>query len=528
MMLGKRDRAVVRGFEHRLFIQARGVQAFMAKKASEITQGIIGKIKGLSWKDAKTRRNIIILGSAILLVAAAGIGYSFWHAKQVSAASGSTDSYQTTLARTGTLTISASGSGTLAGGNSTNLAFPMAGTVKKLYVTMGQQVEEGQMLAELEDTRLLEATVTEAEGNLAAAKKSLQDVLDSSTGNLASAQLALVTAQLDANTAKNQVLTWVSHRGSDSMIETAESNLAVAKNQLDKAQDLYDDWKKAKPTDDNYIQALSQLTSAKTAYAQALATLNYLENKPSSLEVQQNDAEYAIAQAAVTKAEADLKFLQDNSGVNPADKAAAEGAVVQAQVALETAQKNLDNATLKAPFAGTILSIAAKEGQAVTTDTFITIADLQHPDISFSYDETDMDKVAVGNTADVVFDALPDLAFTATVTSVSPTLYSTGGYSVLTGIATLDDSNVTSTTKFVEGMTASVEVINAEAQNAVLLPVEAIHDIGDGEYAVFVVGEDGKLILTVVEVGLNDGTYAEIKSGITAGQTVTTGVMETQ
>jgi multidrug efflux pump subunit AcrA (membrane-fusion protein) len=92
----------------------------------------------------------------------------------------------------------------------------------------------------------------------------------------------------------------------------------------------------------------------------------------------------------------------------------------------------------------------------------------------------------------------------------------------------LDDSNVTSTTKFVEGMTASVEVINAEAQNAVLLPVEAIHDIGDGEYAVFVVGEDGKLILTVVEVGLNDGTYAEIKSGITAGQTVTTGVMETQ
>ncbi len=57
----------------------------MAKKAIEITQGIIGKIKGISWKDAKTRRNIIILGSAILLVAAAGIGYSFWHAKQVSA-----------------------------------------------------------------------------------------------------------------------------------------------------------------------------------------------------------------------------------------------------------------------------------------------------------------------------------------------------------------------------------------------------------------------------------------------------------
>ncbi len=148
--------------------------------------------------------------------------------------------------------------------------------------------------------------------------------------------------------------------------------------------------------------------------------------------------------------------------------------------------------------------------------------------LNFSYDETDLDKVAVGDKAQVVFDAVPDSTYDATVTSVSPSLTSSQGYSVLTGIARLENMEANSTQKFVEGMTASVEVISAEAQDVVLVPVEALHDIGDGEYAVFVVDEDGNLKLTVVEVGLNDGTYAEIKSSLTAGQLVSTGVMETQ
>lgn len=486
----------------------------------------IGKMRKIDWKNARIRRNIILAGIAILLVIGAAAGYFFWKTGSASADSGDAAGYQTTIARLGTLTISASGSGTLVGGNSTNLAFPIAGTVKKLYVTVGEQVEEGQVLAELDDTRLLEAAVTQAEGNLAAAQKSLQDVLVSGPANLAEAQLALIKAQEDLNSARNLVLTWVSHRGSDENVDLAYASLQVAKNQLKKAEDNYEDYKNFSWTSDKYIQALNQLSSAKTAYQQALTNYNYLEGKPSELEVGENDAELAIAEAAVTRAEANLKFLQENDGVNPAEKAAAESAVVAAQVALEKAQEDLENATLKAPFAGTLLSIAAKEGQEVSIDPFITLADLQHPDISFSYDETDLDKVAVGNTVDVTFDAIPGSTFTATVTSVSPTLNSQMGYSVLTGVATLDDKNPTA--KFVEGMTASVEVISAEAQNAVLLPVEAIHDIGDGDYAVFVEGEDGTLTLVVVEVGLNDGTYAEIKSGVTAGQKVSTGMLETQ
>jgi HlyD family secretion protein len=496
----------------------------MKRFASSTTQNP----RNMSWKDKGARRAVFITGAVVILLLAAGTGFFIFRRTQTDKAATTNDTYQTATARRGTLTISASGSGSLVGGNSTSLAFPIAGVVKKLHVNTGEEVKAGQVLAELEDTRTLIAAVTEAEGKLAAAQKAKDDLLASADGNLAAARLALVTAQINLNDAKNKVLTWVSHRGSDSMIDSADSALAMAKLNLDKAQEFFDRFKSKALTDPDRVEALSRLVSAQTAYNQAKYTLDYLESKPTNLEVQKNDQNLAIAQAAVTKAESDLKFLEDNKGINPADLGTAESNLALAQVALKKARENLANATLRAPFDGTVLSIAGKEGDSVSTDTYIVVADLQHPDIDFSYDETDMDKVAVGNSAQVVFDAIPDNTYKATVTSVSPSLASQGGYSVLTGIAKLESLNTSSIHKFVEGMTASIEVINAESKDAILVPVEAIHNIGDGQYAVFVVGNDGSLTLTVVEVGLNDGTYAEIKSGLIAGQTISTGVMETQ
>jgi len=73
---------------------------------------------------------------------------------------------------------------------------------------------------------------------------------------------------------------------------------------------------------------------------------------------------------------------------------------------------------------------------------------------------------------------------------------------------------------------ASVDVIAAQAKNAILVPVEALHEISTGQYAVFVM-KNGTPTLTMVEVGLQDGTFAEIKSGLEAGEVVTTGIVET-
>jgi multidrug efflux pump subunit AcrA (membrane-fusion protein) len=76
------------------------------------------------------------------------------------------------------------------------------------------------------------------------------------------------------------------------------------------------------------------------------------------------------------------------------------------------------------------------------------------------------------------------------------------------------------------GSNASVDVIGGRTENAVLVPVEAVREIGPGEYAVFVM-EDGEPKLRIVTVGLMDYTSAEIASGLEEGEVVTTGVVET-
>ena len=80
--------------------------------------------------------------------------------------------------------------------------------------------------------------------------------------------------------------------------------------------------------------------------------------------------------------------------------------------------------------------------------------------------------------------------------------------------------------KYPLGLNASVVIISQEATNALLVPITALRDLGDNQYAVFVKQADGKLRLQVVEVGMKDTSYAEITSGLKDGDVVSTGIAE--
>jgi multidrug efflux pump subunit AcrA (membrane-fusion protein) len=68
-----------------------------------------------------------------------------------------------------------------------------------------------------------------------------------------------------------------------------------------------------------------------------------------------------------------------------------------------------------------------------------------------------------------------------------------------------------------------VEVVAAEARNALLVPVQALRKLGEDQYAVFVVQPDGTLEMRKVEVGLMDYVNAEIRSGLQRGEVVSLG-----
>jgi macrolide-specific efflux system membrane fusion protein len=72
-------------------------------------------------------------------------------------------------------------------------------------------------------------------------------------------------------------------------------------------------------------------------------------------------------------------------------------------------------------------------------------------------------------------------------------------------------------------MNVDIEVISAEARDVVLAPIQALREISDGQYAVFVVQPDGELAMRPVEVGLKDVVNAEIVSGLEAGEVISLG-----
>jgi multidrug efflux pump subunit AcrA (membrane-fusion protein) len=162
----------------------------------------------------------------------------------------------------------------------------------------------------------------------------------------------------------------------------------------------------------------------------------------------------------------------------------------------------------------------------VGTSPIFVLADLRQPVLEVYLDEADLDKVAVGFEVEVVFDALPDDMYTGHVSEVSPSLQTVSNVDAVLAWVQLDAESFSKPQSLPVGSNASVDVIGGRAQNAVLVPVEAVRELGPDEYAVFVM-EGGEPKLRIVTVGLMDYTSAEILTGLRAGEVVTTGVVDT-
>jgi multidrug efflux pump subunit AcrA (membrane-fusion protein) len=164
-------------------------------------------------------------------------------------------------------------------------------------------------------------------------------------------------------------------------------------------------------------------------------------------------------------------------------------------------------------------------GDSVGAGAVVTIADLSQPYLEIFLDETDWGSIAVGYSAEVIFDALPDNTYTGKVTQVDPGLYASGNTSVVRALVLMDETQ--SELNLPIGTGAAVDIIGGRAENAVLAPVDALRETSPGNYAVFVI-ENGQPKLRVIEVGLQDIFYAEVLSGLEPGEVVSTGLVETE
>ena len=140
-------------------------------------------------------------------------------------------------------------------------------------------------------------------------------------------------------------------------------------------------------------------------------------------------------------------------------------------------------------------------------------------EVTAQFAESDLPSLKVGQDATVTVTALgQDL--TGKVSQITPVAATSGSSSVVTYAVTVTLSGSTDAVR--SGMSANVAVTTASATGVIAVPAIALNGT-TGNYSVRVLDAAGQVQTVPVDVGLTTSTLAEIKSGLTEGQTVITG-----
>ena len=479
-------------------------------------------------KDPR-RRWLVIVPAIVVLAALAAVAY--YRLVYVPAHTVVQTPLQTSIATKGDLAVKAQGSGILQPASQVQLGFGTSGKLAILNVKPGDQVKQGQLLAQLDNTTQ-QVKYTQAQRALAdftspAAIAQAEKDVATATTTLTDAKYALmhvispaVFNSQEQVKADQQALSDAQAAGGTSPSADQQKAIDAAQAQLKQDQAALAGnwlWWKQVYVPVNYTVMASNPTSTSTTHR-----LTKIVEGPTDLEIQTVQANYDVAETSLQQAQWYLDALSGRDV--PANAGGTKLAAYQAaKYAVQSAQATLAGSQITAPSAGTILSISAQIGDNVGSSPIIVVGDLTGLYVKTYVKEKDYQLFQVGNEADITFDALPGETFKGKVVQVNPGLDTSTNTSVVSGLVEMDPTD----THLLMGMSASVDIIVGRTQNAVLIPLAALHEYSPGKYAVFVM-RNGKLSVDFVQVGLKDQVQAEIKSGLNAGDVVSTGLIVTK
>ena len=446
------------------------------------------------------------IGLFILLAVAAGGGYVYYTTVYLPGQVVVEPTIATTQVSRGDLVISVSGSGMLVPASEVDLGFQGGGYLDEVLVEVGDQVQVGDVLARLE-TDDLEVAIADADIQVRLAQL---DLADASAGP-SDAELQDAVASIESAEAS---LAIVQYAYSSALNSNLDGTVRARQIEFQWAVDRYWELEKNGVDQDHLDEAWADWARAEYLFNQALH----------GAEMEQLDVWNQVDQAQnkVYQAQEKLELLQSGPATNTI--ILAELKADQAALALEDARDDLEAAVLRAPFKGTVVAVTAMPGEDVGSASLLTLADLEDPLLQFWVEEADMSGVAVGNPVEVLFEALPDNVYNGEVIRVEPALVTVGGTLAVEAWVKLDLSS--HPVDLWGGMNAEIEVISAQARDALLVPIQALRELGSDQYAVFVVQPDGEMALRPVEVGLKDFVNAEVISGLSLGEIVSLGVEE--
>ena len=212
-----------------------------------------------------------------------------------------------------------------------------------------------------------------------------------------------------------------------------------------------------------------------------------------------------------------------------------------ATAALRVAQANLENTYIRAPFSGTVLRKEAEVGEVVapsvggglTRGAVVTMADLATLEVEVDVNEAYIARIHGNQAARITLDAYPDTAFRGTVRQIIPTADRQRA-TVQVKVSILDRDP-----RILTEMGAKVEFLEPAAPAAaaapgatrpverprIIVPAEAVRS--DGGRSVVWIVRNGRLQSRDVDAGPVSGNFREIRSGLSGGEQLLVGGVET-
>lgn len=511
-------------------------------------------------KRSKTSRRLWIIAAVAVIVGVAAFALiNTMNNRSAAQADGQAQDGQIVTVAIGDLSASVTASGNIAAPREASLNLEVTGIVTDVPVRIGDEVEAGDVLVQL-DTTALDRSLANAELSLLIQEANLRNLLSgTSETDLASAQASVASAQANLDKIK---------AGAN------PSDLAAARASLAAAQASYDDVV-AGPSSDAVAQAEASLRNAEASLRQAQSAYDQVAGRPDvgmsqqALNLEQATNNYNSARAAydqaiagssqqqiqqarssVEQARASLQKLLDSptateltsaesqlaqaqaqlasvtTGATAEQIEVAEAQVEQARLQVQEATDNLNKASLRAPFAGVITALHVTEGERAS-GLAVEIADTSSLEVVLRVDEVDIGALANDQPVVVTLETWPGETIQGRVVSIAPK--AAAGSSGITSYEVRVALNDTALPVRI-GMTADADLIIDGQTGVLLAPSQAVTaDREAGKYYVNLVrpGSDGSQTITRTEVtvGLKADGNIQITSGLNEGDQVLIGAI---
>jgi HlyD family secretion protein len=421
-----------------------------------------------------------------------------------------------------------------------NLTSEVQGKIEEITKKEGDVVQKGEVLVRLDPNQL----ESNADAQFAA-YQSAQDEVRSSQSQVAQAQNGLAQAQQSLNQA--EVAVENARQGvitAQTEVDKAQVELTAATREMKRNEQLLESGVASRK---EFDESKDRVESARAALSTAKARL-----ESSRISVKDSQARVASQQVAVR----DARRAVESAGISVSSSRSR----AEQQSAMLRGQRNQrDKTVVIAPINGVIAEIPSKVGTfavaGLSTTALLTIADMSEINVEVKVDETEIDKVAVGQKAKIKVDAFGETELEGEVQQKTPLAVgksqTSGGLSVNINVQEAKEFRVVlrlvNLTPEMQsglrpGMSATATITTTTVNNVIAVPLQAVVEkkpegspTPEGPAAVATPADKPKAVKGVyvldgnkakfvpVETGITGESDIQILSGLSAEQEVITG-----